>query len=507
MTHKKLTRRQVLQGMGALGAAALMGCSRLNFLDDESGAGGEPNAGGDAASGSGWNFVVVMLDTLRYDHVAFLGNTYMQTPNIDAFAAQSLVFDKFYSGGFPTLLNRVELFAGRHSFTYMAWEDMKAGEIVLADMLNQVGYTTAIIFDTWHLKANDNSYDRGFGASQWIRGQEADRYRTTPLWPDLPAAEEKLRSVSGVRQYLRNVSEREGEEDYFVAQTMQAAIDWLRQNHDQGKFYLHVDSFDPHEPWDPPQKYVDLYDPGYVGDEVIYPAYAPPDYLTPAELNHMQALYSAEATMADHWFGKLLAEIDDLGLRDNTVVFLMSDHGTLLGEHNGIGKSWMTPDYTECYPLYKELVHIPLMVRVPGMTHRRVPDLVQPADLTPTIVELAGASDPGTMHGVSLLPLIEDVTGSSHTPPRDLVISSRSLYLPLSMKPRCTITDGAWTLIYGGDLAPSELYYLPDDPQQQVNLLNEQRDLARSFHAEWVTFLEEAEVIEKYIEPWLSPPI
>jgi len=505
----KITRRQMLLGMGALGATALVGCSRFGVLNGKPGEGNgnsPDNPGDSASSGAGWNFIVVVCDTLRYDHVGFHGNTHIQTPNIDAFAAESLVFDKAYAGGFPTLLNRAELFTGRYTFAYMGWEDMRDDEIVLAEVLNQAGYTTGIVFDTWHLKAHKTSFDRKFKSWQWIRGQEDDHYRSAPLHPTLPAAPEKLRDVEAVEQYLRNVSERQTEADYFVAQTMQTAIEWLRDNHDQNKFFLHVDSFDPHEPWDPPQSYIDLYDPGYEGDEIIYPHYSPPDSLSDDELNHIQALYAAEVTLVDHWLGKLLAEIDNLGLQENTVVILKSDHGILLGEHNSLGKAWFSPQGYRCYPLYEELIHIPLMVRVPGVAHRRISDLVQPADLMPTILEWAGANDPGTMQGVSLASTIEDVAGSSHTPAHTSVISARALSIGQSANPRCTVTDGEWTLIHGGAHIESELYHLPDDPRQQTNLLNDQCDVARSLHADLVAFLESIGTSEGYINTWRPAP-
>jgi arylsulfatase A-like enzyme len=287
---------------------------------------------------------------------------------------------------------------------------------------------------------------------------------------------------------------------------MQTAVEWLRDNYSENKFFLHVDAFDPHEPWDPPQSYVDLYNPGYEGEEVIYPAYAPPNYLSVDELNHMQALYKAEVTMVDHWLGELLAEIDRLGLRDNTVVILTSDHGILLGEHDCIGKAWDHQGYYECYPLYQELVHIPLMIRVPGVAPKRVPDLAQPADLMPTILEWAEARDPGTMHGVSLVPAIEDASGSSHTPSHEFVVSGRSLGISQSVKPRLTVTDGEWTLIHGGTRASSELYYLPNDSQQQDNLLNDHCDVARDLHNKLVAFLESIGTAEEYITPWRNAP-
>jgi arylsulfatase A-like enzyme len=533
MTHKGISRRQVLLGMGVCGLATLLPKECSSFSEQPLEYPTEKPEGTSTVGlneieiptveqleesaylpyiatpqpWSGWNFVIVMCDTLRYDRVGFHGNANIQTPNIDAFAAQSQVFDKAYAGGFPTVLNRAELFTGRYTFTYMGWEDMPDDEIVLAQVMNDAGYTTGLVFDTWHLKSHKFSFDRAFGSWQWIRGQENDRYRTIPLYPTLPAAPEKFRhGTEVIEQYLRNVSRRQDESDYFIAGTIRAAMEWIRDNYDQNKFYLHIDAFDPHEPWDPPQQYVDLYDPGYVGEEVIYPAYAPPDYLSADELNHMRALYAAEVTMVDHWLGELFAEIDRLGLQDNTVVILTSDHGILLGEHNCIGKAWDHQGHYECYPLYEELVHIPLMIRVPGVAPRRIPDLVQPADLMPTILELAGADDTGTMHGVSLVPTIEDAGGSSHTPPHAFAVSSRSLSVSSATKPRCTITDGSWTLIHGSTHAPSELYYLPNDPQQQTNLLNEHCDTARNLHANLVAFLESVGTAEEYIDPWRGAP-
>lgn len=535
MISEKITRRQVLKGIATVGTAALL----QKALDDPSAGSLSPGPVGaghsDVSSLAGFrlspsgqvssiapesllpyiargrslgdlNFVTVMCDTLRYDHIGFHGNTGMQTPNIDAFAARSVVFERAYSGGFPTLLNRAELLTGRYTFTYMGWEDLHEEEVVLAEPLNKAGYTTGLVFDTWHLKEG-NSFDRAFGSWQWIRGQEDDRYRVVPLSPTLPASPTKFRhGTSVIEQYLRNVSDRQSEADYFCARTIQTAIDWIREIHDQNKFFLHIDAFDPHEPWDPPQSYIDLYDPGYVGEKVIYPAYAPTDFLSPAELNHVRALYAAEVTLVDRWLGELFAEIGRLGLWDNTVVVLTSDHGILLGEHGVIGKAWDYQGHYECYPLYEELVHIPLMIRAPGIAPRRILDLAQPADLMPTIIEWAGADAPAAMHGVSLVPTIEDEEGSSHTPAHEFVVSGRSLTTPLSADPSCTVTDGEWALIHGGSHAPSALYYLPDDPQQQTNLLDRNCKLAINLQTRMVAFLESTGTSEQLIEPWKAAP-
>lgn len=534
MGKRKISRRQALKEMGALGVAGLLS---QKACQSPLTAGGSQNEvpGATLPPTERWidpstrtpedsevylpyitqepiaqndylNFIVIMCDTLRYDHIGFHGNSNVHTPYIDDFAAQSVVFDRAYAGGFPTLLNRAELFTGRYTFTYMGWEDMHQDEVVLAQTLNEVGYTTGVVFDTWHLKAHQFSFDRGFQSWHWIRGQENDRYHTTPLAPTLPADPSKLRhGTQVIQQYLRNVSKRQSEADYFCAQTMQTAIEWLRDIYDKNGFFLQIDTFDPHEPWDPPQSYVDLYDPDYVGEEVIYPAYAPANFLTPEELSHTRALYAAEVSLVDRWLGALFAELDQLGLWDNTVVFLTADHGILLGEHGAIGKAWSHEGYYECYPLYEELIHIPLMVRAPGVPPRRISDLAQPADIMPTILEWAGARPPSTIQGASLVAAIEDQEGS-HTPPHDYVISGRSLKLSPGTEPRCTVTDGEWTLIDGGGHAASELYYLPDDPQQETNLLWDHCDVARNLHAQFIAFLESQGTLEDYIAPWRPAP-
>ena len=97
---------------------------------------------------------------------------------------------------------------------------------------------------------------------------------------------------------MRNNLLRNSEEDYFCAQTMRETEKWLEKNY-RKKFFLYVDAFDPHEPWDPTHYYVDFYDQGYQGEEVIYQVYGPSDYLTEREMRHIRAHYAAEVTLVD----------------------------------------------------------------------------------------------------------------------------------------------------------------------------------------------------------------
>lgn len=468
------------------------------------------------------NFLVIVSDTFRRDHLGCYGNTWIHTPNLDRFASESVVFDHAYTASFPTVPNRRDVFTGRYTFTYSDWAPLPAAETVLADVMTRAGYVTMLIADTPHILARGFNYQRGFSGWDWIRGQENDLWRTNPRDPQLPCAPEKLRlPEQSVKQYLRNISDRQSEEDYFAPRTMTRAMRWLDENRDSQPFLLYVDTFDPHEPWDPPQRYVDLYDAGYTGEEVIYPPYAPCDFLTEAELRHVRALYAGEVTMVDAWVGRLLAHMDELGLRDSTSVIFTTDHGFYHGEHGMIGKSLLQGEYYSTVPLYEEVARIPLMIRLPGLPPGRRPALAQPPDLMPTILELAGIAIPDSVQGKSLSPVLRGET-DEHRP---IAISSPSIIHGRQSVQFTTVTDGEWSLIYPGAgvageggaeaaivdsirrvhkrLWPGsggpELYHLPSDPGQKRNVLAERPDIARRLHASHVRFLEELSTPEEFL--------
>ena len=452
------------------------------------------------------NIILIVSDTLRRDHLGCYGNPWISTPYLDRFAQRCVVFDRAYTGSFPTIPNRTDVMTGRYCFTYTDWAPLPRDIPVLADCLRRAGLLTYMIVDTPHLIRDGFYFDRGFDGWQWNRGQENDRYFTSPQEVTLPCSPEKLRETTRtVTQYLRNTSLRRHEEDYFAPMTMRAAEHWLERNYRQQPFFLYVDTFDPHEPWDPPQYYTDRYDPGYQGEEVTYPIYGPADYLTKAELRHMRALYAGEVTMVDRAVGRLLQKIEDLGLLGDTLVIFTTDHGFYLGEHNLTGKVVM---------LYEEVSHIPLLVHRPGGAGaRRCPSLVQPADLMPTLLEVAGASDPGTMHGHSLAPLL----AGEDRELRPVAVSSWAIiHQPLAGRARSgdpytwfreawrfkpsTVTDGEWALICGARDVRPELYHLPSDPGQEHNVLSRHRAQAERLQQGYLALLEAVGTAPDFVE-------
>ncbi|MCL5946751.1 MAG: sulfatase-like hydrolase/transferase, partial [Chloroflexi bacterium] len=203
-----------------------------------------------------YNIVCICLDTLRWDHVGANGNPWIHTPNLDRFASEAAVFDRSYIGSCATIPCRTDLFTGTTTWPYRGWTPLPRDIPVLATVFGQRGYTPVLIADTYHLFRDGHQFDRDFHSFHWIRGQEGDRWvpvlSSRPV--QLPAAESKLRNPERLRtNYLPKTAERRTEIDYFAPQTMTTAMRWLEHNRSVQPFFLWIDEFDPHEPWDPPQ--------------------------------------------------------------------------------------------------------------------------------------------------------------------------------------------------------------------------------------------------------------
>ncbi|MGC8673960.1 MAG: sulfatase [Thermoprotei archaeon] len=474
------------------------------------------------------NIILIVSDTFRNDLIsggfAVKGDVKARLPNLTRISESSVKFTRHYTASFPTVPNRHDLFTGRYTFIYADWAPLPQNEITLPQMLKKVGYTSALIADTPHILKDGYNFDRGFDAWEWIRGQENDRYRTDPQELDLPCKPEKLRNAETTKQHMRNNFLRQFEEDWIPAKTAKAATNWLEKNYG-GPFFLYADFFDPHEPWDPPREFVDKYDPGYVGEEVIYPAYGPSDYLTEGELTHCRAMYAAEATLVDKWIGRIVEKVEDLGLWENTALIFTSDHGFYLGEHGLIGKSIIMGDVQGSAPLYEEVAHIPLLLRLPEKIRPKtltVSELTQPQDVTATVLDLAG-SDQKT-EGSSLMSLIDGRAESW----RNFVISTPSLVHGAAGGVRPTVTSKEWSLILSSTevylkkeeytmmvdgnprlLKPfgkvdTELYDLRSDPFQQINVIDKEQEVARRLKEEFISKLKSLGAKDEVVRPWLK---
>ncbi|MCD6219913.1 sulfatase [Candidatus Calescamantes bacterium] len=463
------------------------------------------------------NFIIIISDTLRRDHLGCYGNNWISTPHIDRFAEKSLVFDKAYSASFPTVPHRRDVLTGRFTASYTGWAPLSEDEVVLPEVLGKKDYISMMVCDTPHILENGYHYDKGFDGFEWIRGQESDRWKTYPENPEHPCNPKKIRNAERLqKRHRRNVAWWRKESDRFVARTMSYACEWLEENYKRENFFLYVDTFDPHEPWDPPQWYVDMYNPDYKGEVIDYPLYSYTDFLTPQELKHCRALYAGEVTLVDRWVGRLLEKIEDLGLLENTVIIFTTDHGFLHGEHGIIGKSLISEEGFSYVPLYEEINHIPLIIYMPGVSGGRISAIVQPMDIMPTILELAGIDIPPTVNGKSFASVL---TGKS-IKHRDYAVSSPFLGgvgIPV------TVVKGN----YAGILYPKDtekemidkavdgfekrlkkekfgelLFDLSEDPFQENPITNKSLEVVEELRKDLIKFLEEIDTSEDIIKRW-----
>jgi arylsulfatase A-like enzyme len=234
------------------------------------------------------NVVVVVSDTFRRDHLGAYGNPAIRTPYLDKFARSSVVFDQHVISSFPTMPARADLLTGRFSYTSMGWEPLPPHLYTLPGLLSKAGYLTMGIVDTPFFVRNGYGYDRGFDDFVWVRGQGDD---TRP------------QERSDYRATWRSESDR------LVARTVTEAEHWL-ERHYKENFFLYVDTWDPHEPWDAPEYYTRMYRPGYEGRQ-LYPSYGKWEEagLTRDDIDLAHAMYCGEVTMVDFWIGRLLLRL------------------------------------------------------------------------------------------------------------------------------------------------------------------------------------------------------
>ena len=450
------------------------------------------------------NVILIVTDTFRRDHLPCYGNAEVITPNLDRFAEQALIFEDCYAASFPTVPARADLMTGRYTFAYLPWGPLPQDEVTMAGLISAAGYRTAMIADTPFLARRGYGQDRGFQEFIYIRGQ-------------LHGTEQEYRRLQ------RHVSEIEG---YCAPKTFVEAANWLERHH-ENPFFLYVDTWDPHEPWDPPSYYVKPYMEDY-GGEIIAPSYwnYKDDGRSERDLEVARACYMGEISMVDHWFGYLMERVRVLNLLDDTAIIFVSDHGFYFGEHGLFGKRrFRWPDgsgFEEGFakgltvhqrqvhrsPLHNEVIQVPLLVYLPGVENRRVSGLLSLPDLMPTVLELLEVPLPARTQAKSALPLI---SGESI---HDLVVTSAPFEevgelsrtvdgqdrVVIEVSPS-SITDGEWDLLYGVEGQRVELYRSKEDVGHQRDLSDTYPDVVEKLHSQYVNWLNAIETPARYLDP------
>lgn len=395
------------------------------------------------------NIVLMIFDTLRYDYIGANGNDWIDTPNLDAFAAESWVFTNSYTSSYPTIPHRTDVISGDYGEPFHVWRPLPFDVPTLPEALARLGYSTQLIHDTPHLVNGGHGFDFPFHSWTFVRGAEVDRpwltdrlstpenWKQDPLFDDQPDAppppQFPNRSYNPIDAYVPANRARTKYEDWNCARLFLTARDFLHGNRGRDKMFLWVDCFDPHEPWDAPPEYVLKYDntPGYDGsiDPRTFGGWRN-NKLTDAAMKRIRAFYAAKVSWADRWFGTFMEALQETGLAKNTAVIVTSDHGTNDGRVNGFGKKG---------PPREGESHTPFMVRLPDGGNGQSHMIVQPQDTFATILSIAGTKTPGNLDSHDVLSLAK----SGKNSPRKIAIAGSP---PSDREILFTAFDGEWSL-------------------------------------------------------------
>ena len=370
------------------------------------------------------NVIVLVIDTLRADKLRpFNAQTRVKTPTIDQFASDGVVFALAQAPENWTKPSVASILTGLHPQTHQ----QKTGDAALP--------SSAVLLSE-HLQ------DQGFATGGFIaNGYVSDRFGFDQGWDDYT-------------NYIREAKSTEAK-DVF-----EEAGSWI-EAHKDGRFFAYIQTIDPHVPYDPPGKYLQMYDPSeyggqvrprMTGDLLEKAKRNPPQVVFDAsDKRRLQALHDGEITKHDHFFGAFLERLSELGLAEDTLVVVTSDHGEEFNDHGSWGHG---------HSVYQELLHVPLMFRLPGRLPggTKVGDAVSTLDVSATVTDLLGV--PAMVHNEGQ-PLVGLMFGEAPTGP--------SVAFSDFQDDRRVITTGRWKLILRGNLT-STMFDLVADPMEKTEL-------------------------------------
>jgi arylsulfatase A-like enzyme len=369
-----------------------------------------------------WNILVVVSDTTRIDYLGPYGNKNVQTPTLDRLAKESAVFERAHPECLPTIPTRRTLHSGRRAFPFRSykaipwdnvvqpgWQPMSPDEDVVAEALARSGYHTGFVADVPHYFVPGNNFTRGFHQWDYVRGMAEDHYRAQASVDEKKLKERYGSALPRAAQHVANLGGFEPDEMAFATpRTFRSAMQFLEENKANSKpFYLYVDTFHPHETWEAPAKYYQLYrDPKYKGKTYLTLPYGTLFQNPGVEsaLPDVRAHYSGLITMVDHWFGKLLDKLKELGKERETLVIYLSDHGTNFADN--LEKVMGKPSGA----MYPGTMNVPLMVRHPQgkAAGKRFREFVYSLDVPATVCAVAGTAPREGVEGQNLLALLDD---------------------------------------------------------------------------------------------------
>lgn len=391
--------------------------------------------------------IFLLFDSLNRRTLAPYGGTAVKTPNFTRLAERCITFDNHYVGSLPCMPARRDMHTGRLNFLHRGWGPLEPFDDSFAALLHKDGVYSHLVSDHYHYWGDGGAtYHNRYDTYEFIRGQERDPWKAMvqPPW-------ERFREMYHATQfsderrhkYSAHMINREFMKEYRdfpSVRCFDAGLEFLDDNRHANDWLLHLETFDPHEPFHAPEQFRKDYPTNYKGPILDWPPYRRVTE-TLDECEELRANYASIVALCDHELGRLLDYMDQHKMWDDTALVVTTDHGFLLGEH-----SWWSKNVMPCY---SEVAHIPLFMYHPDFKskageHRQ--GLTQTIDLMPTLLEMNGSSIPENVTGRSLMPLME----------KETTIRDAAIYGVFGSA--VNVTDGRYTLflypenMHGGDL-------------------------------------------------------
>jgi arylsulfatase A-like enzyme len=392
--------------------------------------------------------VFVLFDSLNRHMLGAYGGTRIPTPNFDRLARRAVTFDRHYVGSLPCMPARRDMQSGRLTFLHRSWGPLEPFDNSFPELLFKAGIYSHLVTDHFHyFEDGGATYHTKYDSFEFVRGQEGDPWKAMvqPQWERLREKYHERQFTTERREYIsHNIVNREfirEETDFPSVQCFAKGFEFLDVNRDADGWMLQIETFDPHEPFQAPERFKDQFRTGWNGPIRDWPRYGRVDEL-PEECEELRANYYAVVSLCDFLMGQMLDYFDAHDLWKDTALVVTTDHGFLLGEHDFWAKNRMN--------MYEEIAHIPLFVHDPrrqALAGARRAAVTQTIDLAPTFLDLFGVAPPPEMQGFSLLPVLD----------RDRELRKAGIFGYFGGA--VNVTDGRYTYHrYPPDLRTQEIY-------------------------------------------------
>lgn len=445
------------------------------------------------------NMIIFMTDHQRGDTI--LKNSKVITPNLDRFRSKAVTFQNAYCPSPHCCPSRASFFTGLYPSEHGVWNNVEVSNTlsrglfdnvhVFSEDLKKAGYNL-YFSGKWHVSAEQGPDQFGF---EPVFHNTAQYHK----YPNLPDMDEWKLYTEGIRLIDKGDEERtegrivrEGYEEYIQygidespykdAEVVNAAVQKLKSIDKENPFFMFVGTLGPHDPYKVPQRFLDLYDIkditlpdnfyDYMEDKPSLYRRTKERYSQLSEAEHLESIrhFYAFCSYEDYLFGRIIDQVEEQNLMENTLIMYVSDHGDYIGSHGLWAKG---------LPCFKEAYHVCSMIGGGPVADqgREENSLISLTDYAPTFLELAGIHSERKFPGKSLVPFIRNERAEEWRTELYTQTNGNEAY-----GIQRSVFNKKWKYVFNA-FDYDELYDLEEDPQELTNLLHGIKNVKDSEYA------------------------